>query len=206
MARYRGPRLKICRALGVDLPGLTTKIRKEHRQHPPGVHGAGRRGKPSDYKIRLQEMQKLRFHFGVGEKQFRKYMSEAARRKGPTGENLITLLERRLDNVIWRLGFAPTIPAARQMVVHGHITLNGHKVDRPSYQIKDGMTIQIREKSLQTDFIRSRLEEATHRNPPEYMERDLETASGKMTQRPTRNDLPFDVDLQQVVEYYSQML
>mgnify|MGYP001052357171 FL=1 len=206
MARYRGPRLKICRALGVDLPGLTTKIRKEHRQHPPGVHGAGRRGKPSDYKIRLQEKQKLRFHFGVGEKQFRKYMSEAARRKGPTGENLITLLERRLDNVIWRLGFAPTIPAARQMVVHGHITLNGHKVDRPSYQIKDGMTIQIREKSLQTDFIRSRLEEATHRNPPEYMERDLETASGKMTQRPTRNDLPFDVDLQQVVEYYSQML
>ena len=206
MARYRGPRLKICRALGVDLPGLTTKIRKEHRQHPPGVHGAGRRGKPSDYKIRLQEKQKLRFHFGVGEKQFRKYMSEAARRKGPTGENLITLLERRLDNVIWRLGFAPTIPAARQMVVHGHITLNGHKVDRPSYQVKDGMTIQIREKSLQTDFIRSRLEEATHRNPPEYMERDLETASGKMTQRPTRNDLPFDVDLQQVVEYYSQML
>ena len=206
MARYRGPRLKICRALGVDLPGLTTKIRKEHRQHPPGVHGAGRRGKPSDYKIRLQEKQKLRFHFGVGEKQFRKYMSEAARRKGPTGENLITLLERRLDNVIWRLGFAPTIPAARQMVVHGHITLNGHKVDRPSYQIKDGKTIQIREKSLQTDFIRSRLEEATHRNPPEYMERDLETASGKMTQRPTRNDLPFDVDLQQVVEYYSQML
>jgi small subunit ribosomal protein S4 len=206
MARYRGPRLKICRALGVDLPGLTTKIRKEHRQHPPGVHGAGRRGKPSDYKIRLQEKQKLRFHFGVGEKQFRKYMSEAARRKGPTGENLITLLERRLDNVIWRLGFAPTIPAARQMVVHGHITLNGHKVDRPSYQIKDGMTIQIREKSLQTDFIRSRLEEATHRNPPEYLERDLETASGKMTQRPTRNDLPFDVDLQQVVEYYSQML
>ena len=206
MARYRGPRLKICRALGVDLPGLTTKIRKEHRQHPPGVHGAGRRGKPSDYKIRLQEKQKLRFHFGVGEKQFRKYMSEEARRKGPTGENLITLLERRLDNVIWRLGFAPTIPAARQMVVHGHITLNGHKVDRPSYQIKDGMTIQIREKSLQTDFIRSRLEEATHRNPPEYMERDLETASGKMTQRPTRNDLPFDVDLQQVVEYYSQML
>lgn len=206
MARYRGPRLKICRALGVDLPGLTTKIRKEHRQHPPGVHGAGRRGKPSDYKIRLQEKQKLRFHFGVGEKQFRKYMTEAARRKGPTGENLITLLERRLDNVIWRLGFAPTIPAARQMVVHGHIRLNGHKVDRPSYQIKDGMTIQIREKSLQTDFIRSRLEEATHRNPPDYMERDLETASGKMTQPPTRNDLPFDVDLQQVVEYYSQML
>ncbi len=206
MARYRGPRLKICRALGVELPGLTRKVRKAHRQHPPGVHGGGRRGKPSDYKIRLQEKQKLRFHFGVGEKQFKKYMTEAARRKGPTGENLITLLESRLDNVIWRLGFAPTIPAARQMVVHGHIMLNGHKVDRPSYQVKDGMTISIREKSLQTDFIRGRLEEATHRNPPEYLERDLEKASGKKVQKPTFNDLPFDVDLQQVVEYYSQML
>ena len=206
MARYRGPRLKVCRALGVDLPGLTTKIRKDHRQHPPGVHGAGRRGKPSDYKIRLQEKQKLRFHFGVVEKQFRKYMSEAARRKGPTGRNLISLLESRLDNVIWRLGFAPTIPAARQMVVHGHITLNGHKVDRPSYQVKVGMTIQVREKTLNTDFGRARLEEATHRNPPEYLERDLATASGKLIQAPTPNDLPFDVDLQQVVEYYSQML
>ena len=206
MARYRGPRLKVCRALGVDLPGLTTKIRKDHRQHPPGVHGAGRRGKPSDYKIRLQEKQKLRFHFGVVEKQFRKYMSEAARRKGPTGSNLISLLESRLDNVIWRLGFAPTIPAARQMVVHGHITLNGHKVDRPSYQVKVGMTIQVREKTLNTDFGRARLEEATHRNPPEYLERDLASASGKLIQSPTPNDLPFEVDLQQVVEYYSQML
>jgi len=206
MARYRGPRLKICRALGVELPGLTRKVRREYRQHPPGVHGAGRHGKPSDYKIRLQEKQKLRFHFGVGEKQFRKYMSEAARRKGPTGENLITLLESRLDNVIWRLGFAPTIPAARQMVVHGHITLNGHKVDRPSYQVKDGMTIQIREKSRQSDFIRGRLDEATHRNPPEYLERNLEDAAGKLIQRPSVSDLPFDVDLQQVVEYYSQML
>ena len=204
MARYRGPRVKICRALGVALPGLTN--RTSNKKHPPGVHGAGRHGKPSDYKIRLQEKQKLRFHFGVVEKQFRSYMTEAARRKGPTGTNLISLLESRLDNVIWRLGFAPTIPAARQMVVHGHITLNGHKVDRPSYQVKVGMTIQVREKSRNTDFGRARLEEATHRNPPEYLERDLASASGKMIQLPTPNDLPFDVDLQQVVEYYSQML
>ena len=130
MARYRGPRVKVCRALGVALPGLTNK--KINKQYPPGVHGASRRGKPSDYKIRLQEKQKLRFHYGVLEKQFRGYMTEAARRKGPTGENLINLLESRLDNLVWRLGFAPTIPAARQMVVHGHLTINGKKVDRPS--------------------------------------------------------------------------
>ena len=204
MARYRGPRVKVCRALGVALPGLTNK--KINKQYPPGQHGASRRGKPSDYKIRLQEKQKLRFHYGVMEKQFKGYMTEAARRKGPTGENLISLLESRLDNLVWRLGFAPTIPAARQMVVHGHIDINGRKVDRPSYQVKVGSTIQIREKSRQTDWIRARLELATSRVVPEYLENDLSTASGKVAQQPSVTDLPFDVDLQQVVEYYSQML
>ena len=204
MARYRGPRVKVCRALGVALPGLTNK--KINKQYPPGVHGASRRGKPSDYKIRLQEKQKLRFHYGVLEKQFRGYMTEAARRKGPTGENLISLLESRLDNLVWRLGFAPTIPAARQMVVHGHLTVNGRKVDRPSYQVNVGSTIQIGDKSRQTDWIRARLELATSRVVPEYLENDLSTASGKVAQQPSVTDLPFDVDLQQVVEYYSQML
>jgi small subunit ribosomal protein S4 len=183
---------------------LTNK--KINKQYPPGVHGASRRGKPSDYKIRLQEKQKLRFHYGVLEKQFRGYMTEAARRKGPTGENLINLLESRLDNLVWRLGFAPTIPAARQMVVHGHLTINGKKVDRPSYQVKVGSTVQIREKSRQTDWVKARLELATSRVVPEYLENDLSTGSGKVSQAPGSTDLPFDVDLQQVVEYYSQML
>ena len=204
MARYRGPRVKICRALGVALPGLTN--RTSNKKHPPGVHGAGRRGKPSDYKIRLQEKQKLRFHFGVLEKQFKGYMTEAARRKGPTGDNLITLLESRLDNIVWRLGFAPTIPAARQMVVHGHIQINGKKVDRPSYQVRVGSTIAIREKSRQQEWVRQRLELATSRVLPEYLNNDLATASGEVTQAPVRTDLPFTVDIQQVVEYYSQML
>lgn len=204
MARYRGPRVKICRALGVALPGLTN--RTSNKKHPPGVHGAGRRGKPSDYKIRLQEKQKLRFHFGVLEKQFKGYMTEAARRKGPTGDNLINLLESRLDNIVWRLGFAPTIPAARQMVVHGHIKVNGKKVDRPSYQVGVGSTISIREKSLQQEWVRQRLELATSRVLPEYLSSDLATASGSVTQTPVRTDLPFAVDIQQVVEYYSQML
>lgn len=204
MARYRGPRIKICRALGVTLPGLTNKEIK--RQYPPGVHGINRRSKPSDYKIRLQEKQKIRFHFGLSENQLKRAMTEAARRKGATGSNLVNLLESRLDNVIWRLGFAPTIPAARQMVVHGHIKINGKRVDRPSYIVKPGMNISIREKSCETDWIRERLEEATHRVTPEYLENDLGKASGKMIAAPTSNDLPFDCDLQQVVEYYSQML
>ena len=144
MARYRGPRVKICRALGVMLPGLTNK--EVTRQYPPGQHGSQRRSKPSDYKIRLQEKQKLRYHFGLLENQFRGYMSEAARRKGPTGSNLVNILESRLDNVVWRLGFAPTIPAARQMVVHRHIEINGKRVDRPSYQVKVGDIISIKEK------------------------------------------------------------
>lgn len=205
MARYRGPRLKICRSLGMTLPGLTRKS-MEKRQHPPGMHGLNRKSKPSDYKIRLKEKQKLRFHYGVIEKQLRIYMTEAARRKGPTGSHLISLLESRLDNVIWRLGFAPTIPAARQMVVHGHIQINGKRVDRPSYQVKVGQVISVAKKSQEKEWIRNRLEEATHRVPPEYLTNDLSTASGTMVQTPSHTDLPMPVDLQQVVEYYSQML
>ena len=114
---------KICRALGDILQGLTNKtLEKPYR---PGQHGQNRMSKPSDYKERLIEKQKLRYHFGLLEKQFQRYVSEAVRRKGPTGENLISLLESRLDNVVWRLGLAPTIPAARQYVVHGHITVDG---------------------------------------------------------------------------------
>ena len=204
MARYRGPRVKICRALGVMLPGLTNKEIKN--SNPPGVHGAGRRSKPSDYKIRLQEKQKLRYHFGILENQFKRYMATAARRKGPTGTNLINLLESRLDNVVWRLGFAPTIPAARQMVVHRHIEVNGSRVDRPSYQIRVGDVVSIREKSKSKPWIQENLEKATHRVTPEYLENDLGTASGKVIGSPSHGDLPFQCDLQQVVEYYSQML
>jgi len=186
------------------LPGLTNK--EVTRQYPPGQHGAQRRSKPSDYKIRLQEKQKLRYHFGLLENQFRGYMSEAARRKGPTGSNLVNILESRLDNVVWRLGFAPTIPAARQMVVHRHIEINGKRVDRPSYQVKVGDIISIKEKSKSKSWIQENLERATHRVTPEYLENDLGAANGKMIGAPDQGDLPFPCDLQQVVEYYSQML
>ena len=131
---------------------MTTKIRKDHRQHPPGVHGAGRRGKPSDYKIRLQEKQKLRFHFGVVEKQFRKYMSVKLHVEEVHWYKLDLIARVAFGQRDLAIGICSDLPAARQMVVHGHITLNGHKVDRPSYQVKVGMTIQVREKDLEYRF------------------------------------------------------
>jgi small subunit ribosomal protein S4 len=205
MARYRGPRIKRCRAVGTVLPGLTTATTLE-RPTVPGVHGQRRRGKPSDYKVRLIEKQKLRWHFGVLEKQFRKYVREAARRRGATDAVLVHLLESRLDNVVWRLGLAPTIPAARQFVVHGHVQVNGKRVDRPSFYVKPGMEISVRSKSATKGFVQQRMEQATANVLPQYLEFDPAKATGRMTQAPVREDLPFDVNLQAIIEFYSQAL
>lgn len=205
MARYRGPRIKVCRALGAILPGLTTTSTLV-RPYPPGQHGNRRRMRPSDFKERLREKQKLRYHFGILEKQFKRYVTEAARRKGPTGANLLSLLESRLDNVVWRLGLAPTIPAARQMVVHGHIYVNNHRVDRPSYQITVGDEVTISPKSRNKNFIQEALENSASRVRPQYLEFDPAKALGRMVTRPEAADIPFDVDTQAVVEYYSQQL
>jgi small subunit ribosomal protein S4 len=205
MARYRGPRVKICRALGIVLPGLTT-ISTLERPFPPGQHGTSRRGKQSDYKMRLVEKQKMRFHYGILEKQFKRYVSQAARNRGPTGENLLSLLESRLDNIIWRIGLAPTIPAARQMVVHGHITIDGKRVDRPSFQVAVGAEIAIRAKSKDTPFVQERLEQSTGRVRPSYLEFDPAKATGALVAPPDPAELPIEVDTQAVVEYYSQQL
>ena len=205
MARYRGPRLKKCRAVGTVLPGLTTATDLS-RPTPPGVHGQRRRGKPSDYKTRLIEKQKLRFHYGVLEKQFKRYVSEAARQRGPTGSILITLLESRLDNIVWRLGLAPTIPAARQMVVHGHITIDGKRVDRPSYQVKPGSEIAVRAKSKDTPFIQERLEQSTTRVRPSFLEFDPAKAVGTLVTAPDPAEMPLEINPQAVVEFYSQQL
>ncbi len=207
MARYRGPRVKICRALGTVLPGLTN-VTTLDRQYPPGEHAGRRRGKPSDYKVRLAEKQKLRFHYGVGEKQFKRYMAEATRRKGPTGKNLITMLESRLDNLIWRIGLAPTIPGARQMVVHGHILINGSRVDRPSFQVAPGSEISIRGKSKETPFIQERLEQSASRTRPSFLEFDPAAATGKLVVVPDPAEMPhgLEVNTQAVVEFYSQQL
>ena len=137
MSRYTGPRLKKCRALDVDLPGLTRKRRK--RTYRPGQHGPGFRRKVSDYGRRLMEKQKIRFNYGLGERQLRRLVSDARRSQLSTGDKLMELLERRLDNVVFRAGFTPTIPAARQLVNHGHILVNGRKASIPSFSGKSNL-------------------------------------------------------------------
>ncbi len=205
MARYRGPRLKKCRSLGVILPGLTSAPTLD-RPYGPGQHGANRRGKPSDYKIRLQEKQKARWHYGILEKQFQRYVREASRLKGSSGLNLVRLLESRLDNLVWRLGLAATIPAARQLVVHGHILIDGHRVDRPSFHVKPGMEIAIREKSKAKPFVAAALELAASRTRPSWLDFDPAKASGKLISTPERDDLPFDLNENAIIEFYSQKL
>lgn len=203
MARYRGPRLKRCRAVGTVLPGMTTEVTLS-RPTRPGVHGQRRVGKPSDFKVRLVEKQKVRWHYGVLEKQFLRYIKEASRAKGPTGRVLVTLLESRLDNVVWRLGLAPTIIAARQMVVHGHITVDGTRVDRPSFHVKPRSVISVREKSRQKPFIQAALEASATRNRPSFLEFDPAKCLGTMVTAPELEDMPIEANLQAIVEYYSQ--
>ena len=205
MARYRGPRMKKCRRVGTVLPGLTTAATLE-RPFPPGQHGMRRRSKPSDYKVRLIEKQKARYHYGVMEKQFQRYVKRASRMKGAAGINLMLLLESRLDNIVWRMGLAPTIPAARQLVVHRHVLVDGKRVDRPSYSVQPGQTIGIREKSRSKAFIQEALESSTSRVLPAFLEFDPAKASGRMVVPPTHNDVPFDVNTQAVIEFYSQKL
>ncbi len=205
MARYRGPRLKKCRAVGTVLPGLTTAgVLK--RPYPPGVHGTARRSKPSDFKVRLQEKQKARWHFGLLEKQFQSYVKRASRMKGAAGLNLVMLLESRLDNLVWRLGLAATIPAARQLVVHGHVMVDGHRVDRPSFHVKPGMEISIREKSKGKAFVQANLEASASRTRPAWLEFDPAKATGKLTSAPERGDFPFELNENAIIEFYSQKL
>jgi small subunit ribosomal protein S4 len=205
MARYRGPRMKLCRAVGVVLPGLTTEATLS-RPNPPGQHGANRRKKPSDFKVRLIEKQKARWHFGVLERQFQRYVVEASRRKGPSGSILVTLLQSRLDNVVYRMGLGRTIPAARQLVVHGHILVNGQRVDRPSFNVSPGDEVSVREKSRTKPFVQALLEEATIRSRPTWIEFDPAKCSGKLIAAPERSDLPFDLNEQAIIEFYSQKL
>lgn len=205
MARYRGPRLKKCRAVGVILPGLTTAAVLT-RNTPPGVHGAARRSKPSDFKVRLQEKQKARWHFGLLEKQFQRYVRKASRMKGPAGQNLVILLESRLDNTIWRLGLAPTIPAARQMVVHGHVTVDGQRVDRPSFHVKPGMEISIREKSQSSKLIQENLEKAATRTRPSWIEFDPAKVTGKLVSLPEAVPAELELNLNAIIEFYSQKI
>lgn len=205
MARYRGPRLKKCRSVGTVLPGLTT-VGTLARPFPPGEHGTKRKSKPSDFKIRLIEKQKARWHYGVMEKQFQKYVREASRLKGPSGLNLVMLLESRLDNVVWRMGLARTIVQARQLVVHGHVTINGRRVDRPSFHVKAGSEIAIKERSRAKPFIAEMLEQSATAPKPSWLEFDPAKAAGKMLMAPERSEVPFELNENAIIEFYSQKL
>jgi len=205
MARYRGPRLKKCRAVGTVLPGLTT-VATLDRPFPPGEHGTRRRSKPSDFKVRMVEKQKARWHFGILERQFQLYVRRASQMKGPSGQNLMTLLQSRLDNVVWRLGLARTIPAARQLVVHGHILVNGKRVDRPSFHVSPGSEISVREKDRTKSFIQEVLEQSGTLPRPAWLEFDPAKVTGKMISAPERGDLPLEINENAIIEFYSQKL
>lgn len=203
----RTPRLKVLRRFGVALPGLTRKDH-ERRPYPPGQHGqsATRRRKVSEFRRLLEEKQKVRFNYGISETQLRRYFARAQRMPGRTGENLLALLERRLDNVVFRLGFAPTIPAARQLVSHGHVRVNGARVDRASYEVAPGETI-----ALPPGRVRERpsIVEAVERGPqlrvPSFLALDpSDKFTGRVIATPARGDVPFPVIDSAIVEFYAR--
>lgn len=200
MSRYRGPRLRVVRRLG-ELPGLTRK--KPRRQYPPGQHGQARK-KRSEYAIRLEEKQKLRFNYGVTEKQLIRYVRQARRATGSTGESLLQLLEMRLDNTVFRLGMAGTIPGARQLINHGHITVNGKIVDIASYQCRPGDVIAVRNKESSRNLVEANMQYPGLANLPSHLEFDKSTLVGKVNGRVEREWVPLQINELLVVEYYSR--
>lgn len=200
MSRYRGPRLKIYRKLG-ELPGLTRKTSK--KTTPPGEHGQKSK-KPSEYAVRLDEKQKIRFNYGINEKQLIKYIKKAKKTQGATGSILLQMLEMRLDNTIFRLGLAPTIPAARQMVNHGHITINEKKINISSYQCKPGDVIKIRNKNTSKQLAENYLNYPGLTNIPNHLELDKEKLSGKVNGIIEREWVSLKLNELLIVEYYSR--
>ena len=203
MARYRGPRLKIVRRFQEPLPGLTQK-NGERRPYPPGQHGPGRRTKVSDYRVRLEEKQKLRHNYGLSETQLRRYYKSASSTKGDTGAILLQLLESRLDNVVFRAGFGPTIPAARQLINHGHVLVNGKKVDRANYQLSANDKVSLREASLKVPMVVTSLASRAL-ELPSYLSFAQDTNEATFTGSPSREDVPVDVQEQLIIEHYSRV-
>ncbi len=202
MSRITGPRIKVMRALGVDLPGLSRKS-IENRPFPPGQHGnKASRKRRSDFGVKLIEKQKIRFNYGLTETQMRRLIVDARKGKEPTGERLIQLLERRLDNIVFRAGFAPSVVSARQLVSHGHILLNGKPVNIPSMRLKMSDEITVRIKSRNIPIIIETLKTPSL-DRPEWMWWDEQALSAKVKHYPAIDDVPFSVDLQLVVEFYA---
>ena len=209
MARYAGPVCRLCRreAMKLFLKGercYGEKCAIERRNVPPGQHGKGRRQRLMGYGLQLREKQKVKRMYGVLERQFRRYFEEADRQKGVTGETLLQLLERRLDNVVYRLGFAASRPQARQLVRHGHFTVNGRRADVPSFSVRAGDVVAVRASSAKNPAILYAMEEVKGRGIPEWLALDGQALSGRLTAAPTRDQLNLPVQEQLIVELYSK--
>jgi len=205
MARYTGPKAKLCRRFGENLFGTAKYDRiLGKRNFPAGQHGKSFRRKVSDYGLHLKEKQKLRLIYCLLEKQFHNYFVKAEKMKGVTGDNLLQLLERRLDNVVYRLGFAVTRMQARQFVNHGHFTVNGKKVDIPSLLVKPGDIIEIKEKSRGNKMIHDAMERTEATSPYNWLSVNKENMSGQFLSIPVVSDIPSTVDVRLIIEFYSK--
>ena len=209
MARYTGPKCRLCRREGEKLflkgdKCYTDKCPFERRKYPPGVHGPERRRKMSIYGLQLREKQKVKRIYGVLERQFRRYFEKARRMGGNTGENLLSLLERRLDNVVYHLGFAKSRAQARQLVSHGHIMVNGRSVDIPSYLVREGDVVSVHPGSRQIPFVVEALSEKDPNTVPQWLSLDKETFSGRVVRLPVRADVTHPINERLIVELYSK--
>ncbi len=208
MARYTDAVCRLCRREGqkLFLKGdrcYTDKCAVTRRSYAPGMHGQGR-SKVSEYGMQLREKQKARRYYGVLESQFRGYFEMASKMKGKTGENLLSILETRLDNVVYRLGFAMSRAEARQLVTHGHFTVNGKKCSIPSFLVKPGMTVALKESSRSLEKFKSVIEANAFRQPPKWLDYDRDAFAAKVTALPAREDIDLPVEEQLIVEFYSR--
>ncbi|HHT50245.1 MAG TPA: 30S ribosomal protein S4 [Eubacteriaceae bacterium] len=208
MARYTDPSCRLCRREGMKLylkgeRCYTDKCAIAKRQYAPGQHGQ-RRKKPSEYGLQLREKQKAKRIYGVLEKQFKNYFELAERKKGITGENLLQILESRLDNTVYRMGLATSRKEGRQLVLHGHFTVNGKKVDIPSYLVSEGEVIAVKEGSKKSEKFKEILEATAGRIAPEWLEVDIENMTGKVVALPTKEDIDIPIEDHLIVELYSK--
>ena len=202
MARYTGPRVRISRRFGLPIFGPSKYL--ERRNYGPGVHGPKSRRKLTEYALGLAEKQKLRYYYGLQERQFRGVYERALKRRGVTGEQMLQILETRLDKVIYHLGFASTRAAARQMVAHGHVKVNGRKVAIPSYSLKVGDVIEARETNISRQMASKALELSTNRVVPDWLSLNKEALRGTVMRIPTRDEIHPIANEQAVVEFYSR--
>jgi len=208
MSRYRGPVSRLCRREGMKLylkgaKCYTKKCPFERRPNPPGQHGVRRR-KVSEYGVQLREKQKMRRIYSVHERQFKRYFETAERRPGVTGENLLRLLETRLDNVVYRMGFATSRAQARQLVAHGHFAINGRTTTIPSHQVSEGDKVEVRETSRKSEYFKTARETMRGAQRPDWLSVDGDQLAGSVTALPRRDQMPLELNEQLVVEYYSR--